>query len=114
MANGSGGSGSGGVPGAGGVAAPPRNVASGVGAVPANCPVGTVGCPHDNKHWVRAELRYKDDNTPVPWAEGAIVMGTLFINSGPLTFGALQSSDLIAATYSVMFRDIDANEWWEG
>ncbi len=113
MADGSGDTGSGGVPGAGGVKAPPAAAAGGVAGVPATCPTGTAGCP-PGKHWVRAELRYVETQKPVPWANGQIFFGMLEINSGPLLMGRLEARDLNAAPYSVMFPDIDAGEWWEG
>jgi len=49
----------------------------------------------------------------VPYIEGNIVLATLLINPGPLSNGVLESRDLVAATYSVSFPTIDANEWWE-
>ena len=112
MADGSGDTGSGGVPGAGGVKAPPGKLAGGVAGVPAVCPTGTAGCPPGN-HWVRAELRNFETQQPVPWADGQIFLGFYEVNSGPLFLGVLESRDLYAATYSVTFPDIDAGEWWE-
>lgn len=110
MANGSG-SGSG-VAGAGGVATPAGRLANAVGAVPPACTPGTAGCP---RHRVRAELRNLDDNSIVQWAKCSILMnGAVKINGGPLSAGFIESIDIPATSYSVIFPEIDAKEWWEG
>ena len=81
-----------------------------MGAVPASCPPGTLPC---QVHSIRAELRFLDNQQPVPWAECTFSLSIMTVDSGPLFMGALQTK-VPAGAYKVIFPDIDAAEWWEG